>query len=100
MKDSATRFEESLILHKEDRGLSFSRNSSRENRRIRSAIGVNNPKNMVPSIIGLKIKPRIKPKRIHNLFNGNKRSGLVTVSKKKTAANDRKTIAKLTELTK
>lgn len=100
MKDSTTCFEELLILQNEDRDISFSRNSSLENKRIRSAIGVNNPKNMTPSIIGLKIEPRIKPKRIHNLFSGNKRPGLVIVRVKKIVANNRKTIAMLKALTK
>ena len=38
-------------------------------------IGVNNRKNISPSIIGLIMKPSKSPKRIHNLFKGSKSSG-------------------------
>jgi len=61
---------------------------------------VNNPKNIMPSIIGLMIEPRIKPKRIHSLFNGNKNFGLVIVSNKRTEANDKKIIDRMKALTK
>tara|TARA_B100000780_G_scaffold274359_1_gene239252 strand:+ start:700 stop:1002 length:303 start_codon:yes stop_codon:yes gene_type:complete len=100
LKDSTICFEVSLILQKEDRGSSFNLNSSRENKRITKAIGVNNPKNIIPSIIGLIIEPRIKPKRIHNLFSGNNRPGFIIVSIKKIVANNKKAIAILTALTK
>jgi len=46
------------------------------------------------------IEPRIKPKRIHNLFSGNKSFGLVIVSIKKNKASDRKSIAKIMTLKK
>jgi hypothetical protein len=61
---------------------------------------VNSPKNIIPNIIGLMIEPRIKPKRIHNLFSGNKSFGLVIVSIKKNKASDRKSIAKIMTLKK
>jgi hypothetical protein len=61
---------------------------------------VNNPKKIMPNIIGLMIEPRIKPKRIHNLFSGNKSFGLVIVSIKNTEASDRKSIARMMALTK
>ena len=54
----------------------------------------------MPNIIGLMIEPRIKPKRIHSLFNGNKNFGLVIVSNKRTEANDKKIIDRMKALTK
>ena len=41
--------------------------------------GVNNPKNIIPNIIGLIILPSRSPKDIHNLFNGSRRLSLISV---------------------
>ena len=43
------------------------------------AIGINSPKNINPSTIGLTIMPRRIPNRIHNLFSGNRMSFLTKV---------------------
>ena len=100
MKDSTICFEFFLILQKDERGKSFNLNSSRENKRVKSAIGVNNPKYIIPRTIGLIIEPSTKPKRIHNLFTGNNKLGLKTVKMKKIVASNRSTIPVLRAPTK
>lgn len=100
MNDSTICFEFFLILQKDERGKSFNLNSSRENRRIRSAIGVNSPKYIIPRTIGLMIKPRTKPKRIHNLLRGTNKSDLRNVRIKKIVASNKKAIPILRAPTK
>tara|TARA_B110001450_G_C17363505_1_gene376546 strand:+ start:59 stop:262 length:204 start_codon:yes stop_codon:yes gene_type:complete len=54
---------------------------------MRIAIGVNMPKNINPSIIGLTIYPKKKPRRIHDLFNGKRVLGRMKEILKKIADN-------------
>jgi hypothetical protein len=63
----------------------LSRNSSRPLIRIRTEIGVNNPKKIIPRTIGLTIIPRRTPNFIHSLFNGKRTLGLTIVMHKNTA---------------
>ena len=55
----------------------LSRSSSRPLIRISVAIGVNKPKKIIPSIIGLINRPRRYPNRIHSLLSGNRISALI-----------------------
>ena len=57
-------------------------------------VGVNNPKKIIPNIIGFIIIPKYKPSCIHNLFNGNRKDALNIVIEKKTKVKSKKVFDK------
>ena len=59
------------------------RNSSRPEKRIKIAIGVKIPKNIIPITKGLTTLPNKIPTLNHNLFKGKRISALITVTDKK-----------------
>jgi hypothetical protein len=73
--------------------VNFNLNSSRPNIPIITPYGVTNPKKMMPSTMGLTIIPSKSPNRIHNLFNGIRTWGIVTVINKNNTASIAKACA-------
>tara|TARA_Y100000589_G_C26614043_1_gene411432 strand:+ start:175 stop:507 length:333 start_codon:yes stop_codon:yes gene_type:complete len=58
-----------------------------------TAMGVNKPKKIIPSTIGLTIMPSRSPKRIHSLFRGRSASLFTSVTTRKIAAIEKSTYA-------